>query len=95
MLVKSISAVACAAVVAGAIAAFPGFIPGVEAHSSLPTINTAAKADRLDAKTYGTGCSTQGWPHFELACLRNAKSPLREARQVRIVSTDRMEVAQR
>ena len=97
MVVKSISAVVGAALVAGAIAALPGFVPGVEAHSSssLPTVNTAAKADRMDAKTYGTGCSTQGWPHYEVSCLRNVKAPLREASKIRVISLDRMEVAQR
>ena len=95
MLVKTISAVTGAALIAAAIVALPGFVPGVEASSSLPTINTAAKADRLDVKSYGTGCSTQGWPYFEVSCLRNTKSPQREARQVRVISVDRMEVAQR
>ena len=95
MFVKTISAVAGAALVAGAIAALPGFVPGVEAHSSLPAVNSAAKADRWDVKTYGFGCSTQGWPHYEVSCLRNVKSPLREARTVRVISIDRMEVAQR
>ena len=70
MLIKTISAISCAALVAGAIAALPGFVPGVEAHSTMtvPAINTAAKGDRLDAKSYGTGCSKQGWPHFEVSC---------------------------
>ena len=96
MLIKTISAISGAALVAGAIAALPGFVPGVEAHSTItvPAINTAAKGDRLDSKSYGAGCSKQGWPHFEVSCLRNVASPLREARKIRVISTDRMEVAQ-
>jgi len=95
MLTKTISAISGAALVAAAIAALPGFVPGVEAHATatMPTVNSAAKGDRLDAKTYGNGCSRRGWPHFETTCLRDVASPLREARKVRVISTDRMEVA--
>ena len=72
-----------AALLAGAMVAIPGLTAQVEAHM-LPT-----KGDRIDLKSYGSACSERGWPYFETTCLRDARSPLRQARSVRIVSTDR------
>jgi hypothetical protein len=50
----------------------------------------AAKGDRLDLKTYGGACSERAWPHFETTCLRDIASLTREARPVRVVTTDRL-----
>jgi hypothetical protein len=49
-----------------------------------------AKGDRVDARALGTACSKNEWPYFEAACLRDAKYPFGQARQVRIVTTDRL-----
>ncbi len=75
-----------AAPLASAVVAIPGVTAQVEAHM-LPT-----KGDRIDLKSYGSACSERGWPYFETTCLRDARSPLRQARSVRIVSTDRVPV---
>ena len=58
----------------------------IEAHAAQPI----AKGDRLDLRAYGAACSAQAWPYYEARCLRNAGSPRREVRPVRIVSTDRL-----
>src|SRR5689334_14748346 len=48
-----------------------------------------AKSDRLDAKPYGEACSQVAWPYYEASCLRNRVGATREAKTVRVVSTDR------
>jgi hypothetical protein len=48
------------------------------------------KGDRVDARPVGTACSQHEWPYFETSCLRDAKYPFGEARQVRIVTTDHL-----
>jgi hypothetical protein len=84
-MLKTISAVSAAAALAGIFFMVP-VTPSVEAH--VPEVG--AKADRLDLKTYGSECSQRGWPYFETQCLRNAASPTREAKAVRVVSADRL-----
>ncbi len=80
------AAVLAAALVACAAALVPGLAPKVEAHAPQPI----AKSDRLDVKAYGPACSQRSWPNYEASCLRNATSPTREARPVRVVTTDRL-----
>jgi hypothetical protein len=85
VMVKLVAAVLTAAFLAGLIVTIiPAFSSKVEAHMLAP------KGDRLEVKTYGTACSTRAWPHFETTCLRDIASPTREARPVRVVSTDRL-----
>jgi hypothetical protein len=83
-MIKTFSAIAVAALIAGALTVLPGFAPQVEA--SVPV--ALAKGDRLDIKQVGLNCSQQAWPNFEAACLRVAgnKSMIREAR---LVTADR------
>ena len=85
-MIKAVSAVAVAALVAGALAVLPGFAPEVEA--SVPHV--LAKGDRLDIHPIGPNCSQQAWPNFEISCLRlacsNAPAPVRQAR---LVTADR------
>ena len=90
---KAISAVAAAASIAAAITILlpgfmmlPGFTPDVAASTSLPTVNSAAKADRLDVKSFGPSCAQQSWPYYEVGCLRYSGSPTREARPVRVIA---------
>lgn len=90
---KTISAIAAAASIAAAITILlpgfmmlPGFTPDVAASTSLPTVNTAAKADRLDVKSFGPSCAQQSWPYYEAGCLRYFGSPTREARAVRVIA---------
>lgn len=83
-MIKAISAIAFAALVATALTILPGFAPTVEA--SVP--QALAKGDRLDIRTVGKDCSQQAWPNFEASCLRalGTKSMIREAR---LVTADR------
>jgi hypothetical protein len=83
-MIKAISAIAFAALVATALTILPGFAPTVEA--SVP--QALAKGDRLDIRNVGKDCSQQAWPNFETSCLRalGTKSTIREAR---LVTADR------
>jgi hypothetical protein len=83
-MIKALSAVAVAAVIAAALTVLPGFAPQVEA--SVP--HTLAKADRLDVRPVGKDCSQQAWPNFEASCLRaiGSNATIREAR---LVTADR------
>jgi hypothetical protein len=83
-MIKALSAVAIAALVAAALTVLPGFAPQVEAGVPAPLV----KGDRLDIHTVGGSCSQQAWPNFEPSCLRVAgsKTTIREAR---LVTADR------
>ena len=79
-MIKALSAIAIAALIAAGLTVLPGFAPQVEASVPQPL----AKADRLDIRPVGRGCSEQAWPNFEASCLRAAgsKSAVRQARLV-------------
>ncbi len=87
-MIKALSAIAFAALIATALTILPGFAPTVEA--SVPQV--LAKGDRLDIRPVGKDCSQQAWPNFEASCLRvagsksTAKSMIHEAR---LVTADR------
>jgi hypothetical protein len=83
-MIKALSAIVAAALIATALTVLPGFAPRVEA--SVP--QALAKADRLDLHTVGKDCSQQAWPNFEASCLRatGSKSTIQEAR---LVTADR------
>ena len=83
-MIKALTAITFAALIATALTILPGFAPTVEA--SVP--QALAKADRLDVRTVGKDCSQQAWPNFEASCLRTAgsKSVVKEAR---LVTADR------
>jgi len=87
-MIKAISAITFAALIATALTILPGFAPSVEA--SVP--QALAKSDRLDIRPVGKDCSQQAWPNFEASCLRvagsksTAPSMIREAR---LVTADR------
>ena len=87
-MIKALSAIAIAALIATSLTILPGFAPTVEA--SVP--QALAKGDRLDIRPVGKDCSQQAWPNFEASCLRVAgakltsKSNIREAR---LVTADR------
>ncbi len=83
---KIVAATAVAAMLASAAVVVPGLTAKVEAS----TPKMGVKGDRLDYRPYGTACSQRGWPYFETDCLRNASSPTRQAKAVRLVTTDRL-----
>ena len=83
-MMKSAFVIAAALVAAGFIA-----LPMMsQVRASAPMLG--AKGDRVDARPIGSSCSTREWPYFETSCLRDAKQPFGQARQVRLVSTDRL-----
>ena len=87
-MIKALTAIAFAALMATALTILPGFAPSVEA--SVP--QALSKGDRLDIRLVGKDCSQQAWPNFEAFCLRvagaksTAPSIIREAR---LVTADR------
>jgi hypothetical protein len=83
-MIKLVAAVSAAALLAGVAVMVVGGSSQVQAHMY------GLKGDRLDLKTYGPSCSERGWPYFEANCLRDITSPTRQARLVRIVTTDRI-----
>ncbi len=85
-MIKTVYAVAVAAIAAACFVAFPSLSYQVEASSWA----LGARGDRADIRPLGTDCSQNAWPYFEAACMRDARNPLVTPRQVRIVSTDRL-----
>ena len=83
-MIKTLSAIAIAALIAAALAVLPGFAPQVEASVPRPL----AKADRLDIHPPGHDCSQQTWPRIDAACLRVAGSRA-SIREARLVTADR------
>lgn len=91
---KTVSAIAAAGLLAAAISLLPGFNPEVAA--SVPAAKSAATksaATESDAGDLPAGCARHGWPYYEPACLRGSARDAGNARPVRIVSTDRLALA--
>ena len=86
-MLKTIYAIAIAAIVAACFVGFPSLSAQVEAHASIP----GAKADRADSRPLAAACSQYAWPYYEATCLRDARNPLGQARQVRMVLSDRLQ----
>jgi hypothetical protein len=84
-MIKTLSAVAIAGLVAAALAVLPGFAPEVEASVPRPL----AKADRLDIHPAGHDCTQQTWPRIEASCLRVAGGSRASIREARLVTADR------
>jgi hypothetical protein len=83
---KILAAVLAAATLAGVAVMIPGLTPQVEAHMYA----AVTKGDRLDVRNYGTACSQRAWPYYETSCLRDTNTPTRQAREVRVVGTERL-----
>ena len=83
-MIKALTAITFAALIATALTILPGFAPTVEA--SVP--QALAKGDRLEVRTAGKDCSQQSWPNFEASCLRAAGSKSM-VKEVRLVTADR------
>jgi hypothetical protein len=86
VLPKTVSAIAAAALVAGAITILPGASDQVSASAPL----NSGKGDRLDIRAIGPQCSQQVWPYYEARCLKDSRQPMGHAKAVRIVSPDRV-----
>jgi hypothetical protein len=85
-MLKTLYAVAIAAIVATCFVAFPSLSPQVEASAPIP----GAKADRADTRPLAVGCSQSAWPYFEASCLRDTRNTFGQARAVRIITADRL-----
>jgi hypothetical protein len=79
---KIIPAVAAVAIGAGAVMSLPGFSPAADA-STPPKV---VKSDR----PVGADCSPHAWPYYEATCLRDRREASRQAKPVRLISTDRI-----
>jgi hypothetical protein len=86
LIVRVLSALAAIALGAAVMLAMPGFSPEVEAR----TPPAAVKGDRLDRHPIGQDCSERAWPYYEPNCLRDLSRPNGKARNVRVVTTDRI-----
>jgi len=84
-MIKALSAIGVAGLIAAALSILPGFAPQVEA--SVP--QALAKGDRLDVRPFGRDCSQQAWPNFEASCLRVAGTKAAMIREARLVTADR------
>lgn len=84
-MLKTLSAIATAAVIAAAIAVIPGFATQVDASTPV----AMGKADRLDIRRVGKDCSQKAWPYFETDCLRHAGSRTVLTQSARLVSFER------
>ncbi len=85
-MLKTVYAVATAAIVAACFVAFPSLSWQVEASAPVP----GAKADRADTRPLAVQCSENAWPYFEASCLRDTRNTFGQAHAVRIVTADRL-----
>ena len=94
---KSAYTVAAALIAAVIVSVLSLFSPEVQARApedvSLPEV-AAVKGDRLDMQRLGADCSQREWPYFEAACLRDTKAPAAPVRLPRMISIDRLPVAE-
>jgi hypothetical protein len=88
LIFKVLSGFAAIGLGAALVLALPGFSPEVAAGTGIS--HPASKGDRLDYRVVGTGCSQKAWPYFEPQCLRDRKNVAGQARDVRLISTDRI-----
>lgn len=84
-MIKTLSAIAVAAMLAGAVTLLPGLSMQVQAN-----VPAAGKTDRADLQA---SCEQQSWPYYDRACLRDHGRNAGRPAAVRIVTTDRVEAA--
>jgi hypothetical protein len=87
-MIKTVTAVAVAAIAAACFVAFPSLSPQVEASAPVP----GAKGDRADVRPLGIDCGQKAWPYFDAACTRDARNPLAGPNQVRVILANRAKV---
>jgi len=86
---RSVSALALAGLVAGAVTILAGASERVVASAPIH----GGKGDRLDIRPLGSACSQQAWPYFETHCVRDRRMALGRPHAARVVATDRLDVA--
>jgi hypothetical protein len=84
-MIKTASAIAVSAIAASLFVAFPSLSPQVGA--SAPIVG--AKGDRADIRPLGTDCGEKAWPYFDTACTRDARIPLAQPHDVRMIAANR------
>jgi hypothetical protein len=85
-MLKTIYAIAAAAVVAACLVLSPSLSPQVQAGA--PPLD--GKSDRADARLLGSACSQRAWPYYEASCLRDTGNRLAQPHDVRFVPIDNM-----
>ncbi len=85
-MLRTVYAISAAAIVASAFVTALSIADVVDARGSVPGV----KADRADARPLARDCSQNSWPYFEAVCLRDTRNSFGQARDVRIVSADRL-----
>ena len=86
VMLKAAYAICAAAIVAAAFVATLSLSAQVEARGAVPGV----KADRADTRPLAHDCSQNAWPYFEATCLRDTRHSFGQARNVRLVSADRL-----
>jgi len=81
---NTLYAVFAAALIAAGLTLAPSLSWQVEAGAPSP----GGKSDRADARPIGVECSERAWPYMEASCLRDARNPSGQAREVRLVPLD-------
>jgi hypothetical protein len=85
-MIKTVYAIAVAAIAAACFVAFPSLSFQVEASSAV----IGAKGDRADVRPLGTACGQKAWPYFDAACLHDARNPLVTPHEARLITADRV-----
>jgi hypothetical protein len=99
-MIKIAATAGTALLFAGLLTVLPGMTPDVAAgtpnlrsgiHAEATAAPTTGKADRLEVRIPGSGCSQRAWPYYEADCLVDFDARWRgEPRKVRLVTTDRV-----
>lgn len=84
---RSMSAVACATIVASLMASLTRTIPVVSSatFADAGITSRGVKGDRMPLRAQGTACSDRGWPHYEQHCIFNRSKPADEVPTIRII----------
>jgi hypothetical protein len=80
-MLRPITAIVSAALIATIITVLPEWSRNVEASAREPVI----KGDRLDVRSPRSSCE-KSWPYYESHCLRDLRQPSSQPREVRFVS---------
>lgn len=91
-MIKALTAIAAAALIATLAIVLPGMTPAVSANTpdAAGVQQPAVKGDRLAIHQLGEACSQRAWPYYDRECLFEARWQ-GDTRKVRFVTTDRLE----
>jgi hypothetical protein len=81
-MIKILAGITGAALLVGTVVLLSGMKPIDPAASAL----AYGKADRLDIRSYGPGCSEPGWPYYEATCPRSGNNS--EVKRVPVIIAD-------